>query len=153
MNMNKELVIDDLNFKESMSPLVNGKQSRRGLVPRDLERQPVGSFSSGIPFSKDIPLIPRAEWSERIQELEVKKMRLSDLRMQANAGKRIPSLDQNGQGFCWAYSTVMAVMILRAVANQRYVRLSPHAVACKIFDFMDQGGWGCLLYTSPSPRD
>lgn len=42
---------------------------------------------------------------------------------------------------CWAYSTTGAVMMVRARNHQPYVRLSAHAVACKIKGFRDEGGW------------
>lgn len=45
---------------------------------------------------------------------------------------------------CWAYSTTGCVMALRAIHNEPYVRLSAHAVACKIKGFRDEGGWGAL---------
>ena len=115
-----------------------------GLVPRDFSRRPAGYYSTSSPFSVDMPLIPRDEWSQIIKDKEATKSSLSDIRNTANDGQPIPSLDQNGQGFCWAYSTTACVMLLRAAANQPYVRLSPHAVACKIFNFQDRGAWGAL---------
>jgi len=42
---------------------------------------------------------------------------------------------------CWAYSTTMATMLVRARANLPYVRLSAHAVGCKVKNFRDEGGW------------
>lgn len=50
-------------------------------------------------------------------------------------------LDQNGQGYCWAYSTAQAIMLDRMKRNLPPVRLSAHAVACKIKNFRDEGGW------------
>jgi hypothetical protein len=44
-------------------------------------------------------------------------------------------------GNCWYYSTTMAVMMARLVANLPYVRLSAHAGACMIKNFRDEGGW------------
>lgn len=44
-------------------------------------------------------------------------------------------------GNCWAYSTTSAVMITRTIANLPYVRLSAHAIGCKVKNFRDQGGW------------
>lgn len=45
-------------------------------------------------------------------------------------------------GNCWAYSSTAAVMYLRAVQNQPFVRLSAHAIGCMVKNFRDQGGWG-----------
>lgn len=47
-------------------------------------------------------------------------------------------------GNCWAYSTGSAIMMLRALAHQPYVRVSPHGPACIIKKFRDEGGWGAL---------
>jgi hypothetical protein len=138
-----ELVIDDDNWEQFVEPDVDGHRVHRGLVPRDFSAQPVGS--SPLSFDAvNMPLIPRSEWSDRIKEMEATKSRLSDIRRTAVAGGPIPSLDQNGQGYCWSYSTGMAIMLARAVMNQPYARLSPHAVAAKIKGFRDQGGWAAL---------
>lgn len=44
-------------------------------------------------------------------------------------------------GNCWAYSTGTALMMTRLAMGLPLVRLSPHAVACKIKNFRDEGGW------------
>lgn len=118
-------------------PVVNGEVKGHGLVPRDYKIHPREMFD----HPRDLKLIPRSEWSDRLRDQIAKKARLSDIRDAGSGGQSIPSLDQNGQGFCWAYSTTSAVMLLRAAANQPYVRLSAHAVACKIKGFRDEGGW------------
>ena len=138
-----ELVINDGNYQRYLDPAVNGEKVARGLIPRNYAQHPVGS-GLGAVAGLTIPLIPRSEWSARIKEMEEAKTRLSDYRRIGNNGLPIPSLDQNGQGFCWAYSTGMALMMSRMMSNQPYVRLSPHAVACKIKGFRDEGGWGAL---------
>tara|TARA_R110000803_G_scaffold114775_2_gene183190 strand:- start:896 stop:1699 length:804 start_codon:yes stop_codon:yes gene_type:complete len=116
----------------------------RGLVKRDYRSNPVGCYSTSTPWSMEVPVIPKAEWSERIKDMEANKSRLSDIRDKADGGNQMESLDQNGQGFCWAYSTAACVMLLRAAANMPYSRLSPHSVACKIYNFRDRGAWGAL---------
>ena len=45
---------------------------------------------------------------------------------------------------CWSYSPVSGLTLLRAIGNQPHVRLSAHAVACRIKNFRDEGGWGAL---------
>jgi len=116
----------------------------RGLVQRDYQDRFSGCYKGSVDWSMDIPTIPKSEWSDRIKEMESSKSRLSDIRNRANNGSPMKSLDQNGQGFCWAYSTAACVMLLRAAANMPYKRLSPHAVACKIYNFRDRGAWGAL---------
>jgi hypothetical protein len=78
----------------------------RGLIPRDLEKCPVASLPGSVGYGGvNIPLIPRSEWSERIKEMERTKSRLSDIRRRFLGGSHIPSLDQNGQGYCADAST------------------------------------------------
>lgn len=114
----------------------------RGLRPRDPINQPVG-YAAAIPPA-NIELIPQSEWSRLIKEGEASKSFLSHIRDRGNNGGPIQSLDQNGQGYCWSYGTAAAVTLLRAKANLPHVRLSAHAVACKIKNFRDEGGWGAL---------
>ena len=108
-----------------------------GLVPRDYTQYPATMFA----LPKDMPLIPRSEWDARIKEQEERKSSLEHIRMTGANGSMIPSLDQNGQGYCWAYSVTGTVMLCRARDNQPYVRLSAHGVACKVKGFQDEGGW------------
>lgn len=94
-----ELVIDDSNYERHIDPLVNGDKVSRGLVPRNYSQHPVGS-GFGAVAGVSMPLINRSEWSARIKEMEETKTRLSDFRRTALDGRPIPSLDQNGQGYC-----------------------------------------------------
>lgn len=48
-------------------------------------------------------------------------------------------LDQNGDGHCWAYSTVHAIMMDRLIRNLPPVRLNPHAIAAILRRL--NGGW------------
>ena len=112
----------------------------RGLVPRDLAANPRGCYASAA--AVDIPTIPRSDWSDLIRQMEADRSRLSDIRLAGDAGQPIPSLDQNPWGYCWAHSSVQAVMALRARDNQPYVPLSAFAVAATIKGGADEGGWG-----------
>lgn len=141
------LVINDDNYKkfiDGQGARVNGQMMSRGLVPRNLTTQPVGYLSAAPAWSKDVPTIPKSEWSDIIKFNTETKSRLIDIRNIGDNGRPIKSLDQNGQGYCWAYGTVGAQTILRAKSNLPYRRLSAHAVACKIKNFRDEGGWGAL---------
>lgn len=113
------------------APLIDGSPRGHGLVPRDLATYPPQMFDP----PSGLALIPRSEWDARLDEQEREKSSLEHVRGE------IPSLDQNGQGFCWAYSTGSALTLVAALNNRPYVRLSPHAVACKIKNFRDEGGW------------
>lgn len=122
---------------------VNGNPVRYGLVPRNYNTHPVGSLRGIKPFSAvSMPLVPRSEWSERCKDQAKYHSSLSHIRKTGNNGSTMVVLDQNGQGFCWAYSSTMAVMMVRATMGMPYVRLSAHSVACVIKSFRDEGGWG-----------
>jgi hypothetical protein len=86
----------------------------------------------------EIPLIPESEWIPRIRDRKKYKTGLRDL---FKAKKIGPVKDQNGQGFCWAYSVTRTVEYIRAIQNQDYTALSAHSVACKVKGFRDEGGW------------
>lgn len=116
------------------NPIIEGEIKGHGYVERDYSTYPKEMFDP----PSEIKLIPRSEWSDRIKEQAAQKARLSDVRGD------IPALDQNGQGFCWAYSTTGCVQLLRAANNQPYVRLSAHAIGCKVKNFRDEGGWAGL---------
>jgi hypothetical protein len=134
-----EFVIDDSNYGTHIETMVNGVFMRRGGVPRKYDH-PVSEYR-GLP---DLPLIPKSEWSDRIKDKVKNGSQLSDIRLRGNAGQSIPSLDQNGKGYCWAHSSTAAVMMSRAVAGLPYVPLSAYAVACTIKNYRDEGGWGAL---------
>lgn len=123
---------------DSMAP------ANTGLIPRDYQSFPVGYYQQGYQFGmravKDIELIPFEEWPERIRQKDADKSWLSDIWDALN----IDALDQDGQGYCWSYSTTGAVMSLRARMGLPTVRLSGHALACIIKNYRDEGGWGAL---------
>jgi hypothetical protein len=109
----------------------------RGYVPRDYNLYPPEMFAP----PSEIGLIPRSEWDARLEEQEKTQSSLWHMRQRAANGSPMPTLDQNVQGYCWAYSTTRAVMYLRAVMNQPYKRLSAHAIGCKVKNFRNEGGW------------
>lgn len=112
---------------------------RGGAVERDYSVQPLEMFAS----PSEMDLIPESEDDARYEEREATKSGL--LHLFLRGGKpAFKNLDQNGQGFCWAYSTAQAIMMQRLAMGLPLVRLSAHAVACKIKNFRDQGGWGGL---------
>jgi hypothetical protein len=131
-----ELVIDDsVPFTH---PVMN--EGFKGQVPRD----PVHVYGNAPLPPSGINLIPWKEIAERIRDLVAAKAQLSDIRERGNFGQRIPSYDQNGQGYCWMYAVVIAMALLRAKMGLPYKRLSAHGPACKVKNFRDEGGWGAL---------
>ncbi len=109
----------------------------RGLVPRDLTVDPPTMFAPPT----DMPDMSFQEIMDRIKEQNRAESSLRHIRRRYLNGSHVPSLDQNGQGYCWAYSNTSAAMLKRMSAGLPYVRLSGHSVACKIMNFKNQGGW------------
>lgn len=86
----------------------------------------------------EIPMIPPSEYIPRIRDRKKYKTGLRDL---FKAGKIGTVKDQNGQGYCWAYSVVRGCEYVRAIMGLNHVPLSAHSVACKVKRFQDEGGW------------
>jgi hypothetical protein len=118
----------------------DGLPRAKGLIPRDYKKYPVGCYTWAKPF--DLPLIGKSEWGDRLELQKKNNARLSDIRNKGMDGQPIPSRDQNGKGYCWAHSTVSAMLLVRALNNQPYADLSAYAIACIIKHYQDQGGWG-----------
>lgn len=141
-----ELVIGDDNFQKFCGHVEHdGEVKKFGLIPRDYKTHPVGSYSNsaGMRAVDDVPMISMEEWPERIREREAKGAQLSQLRMTANnQGGPIPSLDQDGYGYCWTHSTTSTLILTRMMMMLPYVRLSAFAIAAIIKNYADQGGWG-----------
>lgn len=110
-----------------------------GLIPRDFMRCPVGYLPVARAF--DLPLMTDEEIEEGIKRQEAEQSSLQHVRNRGDNGNPIPSLDQNGQGFCWAYSTTCGIMLGRVAAGLPYVRLSAHMIGCLVKGYRDQGGW------------
>lgn len=133
-----ELIINDSNAHLYATPPLG---CSTGGIPRDYMRCPVGYLPCARPF--DLPLIPESEWESRLQARIAAKAQLSDIRNTSGPnGGPIPSLDQDGVGYCWCHSGTSANLIIRALNNQPFVSLSPFMVGCLIKGYRDQGGWG-----------
>lgn len=83
-------------------------------------------------------IIPRAEWPDRIADMERTKTRISDLVAQAG----LPCKDQNGTNYCWINAPAYTVEVMRVVQNQGMVILSPASAGAPIKNFRNVGGWG-----------
>ncbi len=110
-----------------------------GLIPRNYARHPVGCYGAAPEFPAS-ELIPESEWANRLAEIRSTKSGLLDLR-ESNY-EILRSLDQDGLGLCWAFSSTKATMYLRAIMNEPAVRLSAWFVAGVIKRWRDEGGWG-----------
>lgn len=132
-------VIDDATPERELLGLVgpDGVPYRTGAVPRDYSIDPVEMFAPS-----DMPVIPESEWDARIDEQEQLKSSLEHIYLcRPGDAPAFENLDQNGHGYCWAYSTGHALMLARLKANLPLVRLNPHATAAILKGGRDQGGW------------
>lgn len=134
--MNPEaLILDDLTDFSAYEDAECGK----GLVERDLTTFPIGVYAAAPPAEIDV--IDRAEWPERIADMEASRTRLSDIRATGMFGTRIPSLNQGRFPYCWAHGPTAAVILVRAAMHLSYVPLNAFSVACLANDWKISGGW------------
>lgn len=130
----QDFIIDESTPDSKVfNPIIDGEVAAHGLVPRDYSLYPEEMFAPPT----EIEPIPRSEWSDRIKEMKRTKSRISDILLAQN----IPSTWQNGDGYCWVYSTVTCVMTIRAINGQPYKFLNPHAVGAIIKRGRNEGGW------------
>jgi len=107
-----------------------------GLVPRDYSVDPQTMFAG----PDQLQTIPRSEWDARYDEQEATQSSLEHMYL-PDGRPAFVNLDQNGHGYCWAYSTGHALMLDRLKQNLPLVRLNPHATAAIIKGGRDEGGW------------
>ena len=103
----------------------------KGLIVRSFRDHPVGKYCAAFPFAP----MANSEIDDRINLMEAEKATLLDVR------GSIPSTDQGSQGYCWAHSTVSAMLLLRAKQGLPYVELSAYGIAAPIKKFRNEGGW------------
>lgn len=109
-----------------------------GLVPRDYEIFPEPMFAP----PNEMDIIPRSEWDARFDEQEEQKSSLEHIYLSGPEGRpAFQNLDQNGDGYCWAYSVGHAIMMDRLKRGRKMVRLNPHSVAAIIKKGRNEGGW------------
>lgn len=109
-----------------------------GMVPRDYNVDPEPMFAQ----PSEMEIIPQSEWDARFDEQEELQSSLEHIYLSGpNGGPAFVNLDQNGHGYCWAYSTGHSIMMDRLRRNLPLVRLNPHATAAIIKGGRDEGGW------------
>lgn len=107
----------------------------KGYLPRDYAAFPRGCFSFATQF--DLPLIPRAEWADRIADMERTKSRLSDIAAQSG----VPVLNQAQIGYCHAFSPCWAVMAQRAAQRLPFELLSASSIGGPVTGFRNAGAY------------
>jgi hypothetical protein len=131
--------ITDDNYLSFLDGPDDRPRRQKGHIRRNHATHPVGCYAAAPML--DIPVMSDDEIQKGIRRQEETQSSLEHIRMRGDHGQPIPALDQNGQGFCWAYSTTGAVQMLRARNNQPYVPLSGHMIGCLVKGYRDQGGW------------
>ena len=112
---------------------------KRGLIPRDFADRPEGYHAAMPSFPQEL-LIPEDEWPERLKQQQDAQASNYDLRNLYY--DTLKSLDQDGLGLCWAFSSTKADMYARIRAGEPPLVLSPWYVAGKVKGWRDQGGSG-----------
>lgn len=109
-----------------------------GAIERDYELYPEEMFQ----HPDEMDLIDESEWDARFEEQEKEQSSLEHLYL--GPDMRSPAfvnLDQNGDGYCWSYSTAHSVMITRVRDHAPNPRLNPHGPAAIIKNGRNEGGW------------
>jgi hypothetical protein len=109
-----------------------------GLIPRDYNVYPQEMFAQPT----EMELIPQSDWDARFDEQEALQSSLEHIYLSGlNGGPAFVNLDQNGDGYCWSYSTGHSIMMDRLRRNLPMKRLNPHGPAAIIKGGRDEGGW------------
>jgi hypothetical protein len=127
-------IIDDT--PGSVSLLEPGAEYGKGYVERDYSIYPEEMFQ----HPNEMNLYDESEWDALYDAQEEQESSLEHLYLRGGKPAFV-NLDQNGHGYCWAYSTGHCCMMLRLINNQPMVRYNPHSVAAIIKGGADQGGW------------
>jgi hypothetical protein len=125
-----DVIIDDSNADRF---IVRGLDS--GYRERDWSANPYGE---GFAKPLDIPLIPRNEWADRIEQRE--KDNATMTAMMQHAGVEISN--QGRLPYCWIFGVTKAVEAARVMAGLKHVPLSSASVGAKVKNFRAVGGWG-----------
>lgn len=125
--------------------LGNPEPVRGGAVERDYDVDPVEMRAS----PDEIVTLSEADAIAAQQEQEKNESSLFHMYMRQEQSRRW-TLDQNGHGYCWAYSDGDAVMFDRLKQNidgdGPQVVINPHATAAITMNGADRGGWSGLSH-------
>lgn len=134
-NLGGSLIIDDSNYQAVVGDgYVDGQQMARGLIERDYNLNPFGSYA---PTYDDRETIPRSDWDAMIQEQEETQSTLTHI----HEYYKLPVLTQEQLPYCWIFGVGGAMMTARAAAGLSMRHLSPAATGAKIKNYARVGGW------------
>ena len=103
-----------------------------------MSRPPEAYLSDGFATPFPLPVIPRSEWRDRIEERERTGAKLRDVKEWAG----FKSLNQGQTPYCWVNAPTQAMHYIRAIHGFPHVPLSPASVGAKVKNFRAVGGWG-----------
>ena len=130
------ITINDDNYRQFVSPVVNGERKRCRSYGMWTPGRPL---SAGVPFAESgIPLIPESEWDDRLAQTRKDNATLKEF----NQALGLQPLDQNGTNYCWANGVVQCAQIMRLQQTGQYIHLSPASVAGPKTSYRNVGGWG-----------
>lgn len=128
---------------KEMGDIFFPKGQALGYVERDYKQFPEPMFQA----PSEMELIPDSEDDARFDEGEANKDTLEHIYLSGPNGEpAFENLDQDGDGYCWAYSSGHAVMLDRLkqmppAPGSQVVRLNPHSVGAIIKGGRNEGGW------------
>lgn len=119
--------------------LSHPKNATYGMVERNYDEQPESMFAP----PSDMVLIQQSDWDAYFDEQEERQSSLEHIYLPngPDGAPAFVNLDQNGQGFCWSYSTGHSIMMDQLKRGGKVNRLNPHANALIIKKGQDEGGW------------
>lgn len=121
-----------INDQTDVGKYVRNENGMCGCLPREEYNGPV---CASAPDDSD--LIDWAEFPDRIADMERTKSSLKYIWQDSQIGV----LNQRQTNYCWAFASVTALMVERAVMNLPFVRLSPSSVAGPITGYQNVGGY------------
>ena len=115
-------VIPIIETDEPATNLSHPQGAVFGLVPRDYSQDPQTMFAP----PSGLKIIEESDWDAYYDEQEAMQSSLEHLYLSGPNGEpAFKNLDQNGDGYCWSYSTGHSIMLDRLRRNLPPVRLNP----------------------------
>ena len=113
----------------------------KGYMARNYAACPEGALSFASPFPDD-QLIPMDEVIDRIRLKELHHATPIDVHRRLVARGKVSSvLNQNGLGYCHAFSPTVAVRMLRAVQGLDDIELSASSIGGPVTQFTNSGAY------------
>lgn len=113
------------------------KDAAFGMTGRTQENGPDTMFGAA---PAELKVYDPTEWDALYDEQERNESSLEHIYLRGGRPAFV-NLDQNGHGYCWAYSTGSAMMLSALRDNRLDFRLNPHSVAAIIKGGRNEGGW------------